>query len=89
MVVGPVLRTIIDLHYLDLSGNKLEKFEVISELKTFIECTSELNSLNLSDCSLTAEFLEEILTQVLLHLLILCGEVYLLFVWFSFLRIRS
>ncbi len=63
-VVGPVLRTMIDIQAFDFSYNKLEKPEVINELKTFIDCSSCLNSLSLAGCHLSAEFLEEILAEV-------------------------
>jgi hypothetical protein len=64
VTLGPLLRTFVELRVLDISNNKLDKPEVLAELKTFIECSSDLKELNISGCSLSPEFLEEILTQV-------------------------
>jgi Ran GTPase-activating protein (RanGAP) involved in mRNA processing and transport len=64
VVVGPILRTINSLNVFSFAHNKIEKPDVVQELKTFIECSIALVELELSACHFTPEAVEDILQQL-------------------------
>jgi Ran GTPase-activating protein (RanGAP) involved in mRNA processing and transport len=64
VTLGPSLRGMIELQLLDLSHNKLDAPDTWTEFKTIVECTTKLYYLDVSDCQISPEGVEEVFIQV-------------------------
>jgi len=62
-ILGAITRGSPELHYLDLSGNKIGRKE-IGQLKLFLQGSSSLKGLSLANTSLTVDLLKEVCNAV-------------------------